>query len=303
MPDAASPAAGPAVIEMRGLSKHFGSVVAVDAIDLDVRAGEVFGFLGPNGAGKTTTLRLLLGLLRPTAGHARLFGHDAWKEPVESHRRLAYVPGEAMLWPNLTGRETLELLAHLHGGCDTAYRDELMERFHLDPDRKVRAYSTGNVQKVQLIAALMSRAELLLFDEPTRGLDPLRSAVFRECLSEAKERGQTVFLSSHILSEVEAVADRIGLIRDGALVEVASFPEMRHLAALRIEATYEGAPPHIADAPGVEEVEVDGRVVSCSVQGPPGPVLEVLAAARPLRLVSREPSLEELFMARYGDGR
>jgi ABC-2 type transport system ATP-binding protein len=302
MPDDSS-APPPPVIEMRGLCKRFGSIVAVDSLDLDVHAAEVFGFLGPNGAGKTTTLRLLLGLLRPSAGWARLFGHDAWDDPVQAHRRLAYVPGEAMLWPNLTGRETLELLAHLHGGCDEAYRDELIERFHLDPDRKVRAYSTGNVQKVQLIAALMSRAELLLFDEPTRGLDPLRSAVFRECLREAKERGQAIFLSSHILSEVEAVADRVGLIRDGALVEVASFDEMRHLAALRIEATYEGSPPRIEDVPGVEDIAVDDRVVTCSVHGPPGPVLQVLAAARPVRLVSREPSLEELFIARYGDGR
>jgi ABC-2 type transport system ATP-binding protein len=298
-----TPGASTPVIETRGLTKRFGSFVAVDAIDLDILPGEVFGFLGPNGAGKTTTLRLLLGLLRPSAGSARLFGHDAWSDPVASHGRLAYVPGEALLWPSLTGRETLELLAHLHGGCDAAYRDELIERFDLDPDRKVRAYSTGNVQKVQLIAALMSRAELLLFDEPTRGLDPLRSAVFRDCLGEAKQRGQTIFLSSHILSEVEAVADRVGLIREGALVEVATFADMRHLAALRIEATFDRTPPSLAGAPGVEDVESGERTVSCSVSGPPGPVLKLLASAGPIRLVSREPSLEELFMARYGDGR
>jgi ABC-2 type transport system ATP-binding protein len=262
----------------------------------------VFGFLGPNGAGKTTTIRLLLGLLRPTAGEARLFGHDAWSDPIASHARLAYVPGEAMLWPSLTGRETFELLAHLHGGCDEGYRDELIERFDLDPDRKVRALSTGNVQKVQLIAALMSRAELLIFDEPTRGLDPLRSATFRDCIGEAKERDQTVFLSSHILSEVEAVADRVGLIREGALVEVASFAELRHLSALRIEATFEGAPPNLEGVPGVEDLSADERTVTLSVHGPVGPVLEVLASAGPLRLVSREPSLEEIFMTRYGEG-
>jgi ABC-2 type transport system ATP-binding protein len=290
------------VIETRGLTKRFGSVVAVDSIDLEVPPGEVFGFLGPNGAGKTTTIRLLLGLLHPSAGSARLFGHDAWSDPISSHGRLAYVPGEAMLWPSLTGRETFELLAHLHGGCDEDYREELIERFDLDPDRKVRALSTGNVQKVQLIAALMSRAELLIFDEPTRGLDPLRSAMFRDCLGEAKERGQTVFLSSHILSEVEAVADRVGLIRDGALVEVASVAEMRHLSALRIEATFEGSPPSLKGLPGVEDVAEGERTVSCSVHGPVGPVLDALAAARPIRLVSREPSLEELFIARYGGG-
>jgi ABC-2 type transport system ATP-binding protein len=289
------------VIEARGLTKRFGPVLAVDSIDLEVPPGEVFGFLGPNGAGKTTTIRLLLGLLRPSAGAARLFGHDAWSDPISSHRRLAYVPGEAMLWPTLTGRETLELLAHLHGGCDETYREELIERFDLDPDRKVRALSTGNVQKVQLIAALMSRAELLIFDEPTRGLDPLRSAVFRDCLGEAKERGQTVFLSSHILSEVEAVADRVGLIREGALVEVASFAELRHLSALRIEASFDGPPPDLEGVAGVEDVTADERTVSLSVHGPVAPVLERLAAARPIRLVSREPSLEELFMARYGD--
>jgi ABC-2 type transport system ATP-binding protein len=288
------------VIETRGLTKRFGPVLALDSVDLEVQPGEVFGFLGPNGAGKTTTLRLLLGLLRPSAGSALVFGHDAWSDPIASHRRLAYVPGEAMLWPSLTGRETFELLAHLHGGCDEAYREELIERFDLDPDRKVRALSTGNVQKVQLVAALMSRAELLLFDEPTRGLDPLRSAVFRDCLAEAKERGQTIFLSSHILSEVEAVADRVGLIRDGALIEVASFAELRHLSALRIEASFDGPPPDLEGVAGVEDVTADERTVSVSVQGPVGPVLEKLAAAHPVRLVSREPSLEELFMARYG---
>jgi ABC-2 type transport system ATP-binding protein len=288
------------VIETRGLTKRFGPVVAVDSVDLEVPRGEVFGFLGPNGAGKTTTIRLLLGLLRPTAGEARLFGHDAWSDPIAAHARLAYVPGEAMLWPSLTGRETFELLAHLHGGCDEAYRDGLIERFDLDPDRKVRALSTGNVQKVQLIAALMSRAELLIFDEPTRGLDPLRSAVFRECVGEAKEREQTIFLSSHILSEVEAVADRVGLIRDGALVEVASFAELRHLSALRIEATFEGTPPSLEGVSGVADLTADDRTVSFSVHGSVAPALEVVAAARPLRLVSHEPSLEELFMARYG---
>jgi ABC-2 type transport system ATP-binding protein len=290
------------VIQTRGLTKRFGPVLAVDSIDLEIEPGQVFGFLGPNGAGKTTTIRLLLGLLRPSAGQARLFGHDGWSDPISSHGRLAYVPGEAMLWPTLTGRETFELLAHLHGGCDEAYREELVERFDLDPDRKVRALSTGNVQKVQLIAALMSRAELLIFDEPTRGLDPLRSAVFRDCLVEAKERGQTVFLSSHILSEVEAVADRVGLIRDGTLVEVASIAEMRHLSALRIEATFEGSPPSLEEIPGVEDVTERERAVSLSVRGPVGPVLDALAAAGPIRLISREPSLEELFMARYGGG-
>ena len=288
------------VIETRGLTKRFGAVAAVDALDLEVGAGEVFGFLGPNGAGKTTTIRLLLGLIRPSAGAVRLFGLDAWSEPVAAHRRVACVTADPPLWPQLTAHETLDLLANLHGGVDEAYRDELVERFDLDLDKRVRAFSTGNRQKVALIAAFMTRAELLIFDEPTSGLDPLRKVVFRECLAEAKARGQTIFLSSHLLIEVEASADRVGLLRHGRLVETGTLQELRHLSAVRVEATFAGPVPDLAGVPGVEGLEAADHKLSLHVHGEIGPILERIAAAKPLRVISREPSLEDVFLAHYG---
>ncbi len=211
---------GAPAIRTEKLSKRYGETVALAELDLEVGAGEVVGYLGPNGAGKTTTIRLLLGLIRPTTGHGEVFGIDCQRRPVEAHRRLAYVAGEANLWPSLTGAETLHLLGNVQGRVDPDYRDELVERFDLDPDKKVRAYSKGNRQKVILIAALMTRADLLVLDEPTSGLDPLMEQAFRHCVHEARERGQAVFLSSHILSEVEALCDRVGILRDGALVEM-----------------------------------------------------------------------------------
>jgi ABC-2 type transport system ATP-binding protein len=204
-------------LRTEGLTKRFGGVVALDHLDLEVARGEVVGYLGPNGAGKTTTIRLLLGLSRPTEGRAEIFGLDCERQPVETHRRVAFVAGEANLWPSLTGAETLALLGRVHGHVDEAYRDELIERFDLDPTKKVRAYSKGNHQKVILIAALMVRPDLLVLDEPTSGLDPLMEQAFRHCIGEARKRGQTVFLSSHIMSEVEALCDRVGILRDGKL--------------------------------------------------------------------------------------
>ncbi len=238
-----------------GLTKHYGDTVALDGVDLTVAEGEAYGFLGPNGAGKTTTIRLLLGLHRPTAGRAELFGIDCWNDPVAAHRRVAYVAGEPALWPSMTGAETLEFLASLRGGVDVAYRDELVQRFHLDVDKKIRALSKGNRQKVSLIAALASRADLLLLDEPTSGLDPLMEVVFRECVAEARERGQTVFLSSHILSEVEAICDRVGILRDGRLVDEGTLSDLRHLSAQTVEVTFAGAPPVLPDP-----ARRDGRV-------------------------------------------
>ena len=290
-----------AVIETNALTKRFGTTTAVDALDLEIPRGEVFGFLGPNGAGKTTTIRLLLGLNRPSSGAARIFGHDAWAAPVRTHRHLAVVPADPALWPQLTAHETFDLLGNLHGSFDAAYRDELIERFDLDPDKKMRAFSTGNRQKVALIAAFMTRPDVLIFDEPTSGLDPLRKVVFRECLVEAKDRGQTVFLSSHLLIEVEASADRVGLLRRGRLVEVGTFAELRHLSAVRIEATFEAEPPDLAGVPGVEGVHADGCHLTFHVHGSMAPVLAALAPARPIHLTSHEPSLEDLFLARYGD--
>jgi ABC-2 type transport system ATP-binding protein len=288
-------------IRTEGLTKRYGDVVALDHLDLEVGTGEVVGYLGPNGAGKTTTIRLLLGLSRPTEGRAEVFGLDCQRQPVDVHRRLAFVPGEANLWPALTGGETLALLGRVHGQVDEAYRDELVHRFDLDPTKKVRAYSKGNRQKVVLVAALMVRPDLLVLDEPTSGLDPLMEQAFRHCIGEARERGQTVFLSSHILSEVEALCDRVGILREGSLVEIGTLADMRHLSALSVEATFDGTIPDLSGVPGVSSVQTNGRVVRCQVRGPIQPLLRVLADAGVTELVSREPSLEELFLAQYGE--
>jgi ABC-2 type transport system ATP-binding protein len=282
------------------LTKRFGDVDALRDLNLEVAPGEVMGYLGPNGAGKTTTIRLILGMLRPTAGHAEIFGLDAQRDTVAAHRRVAYVPGEAALWPSLTGAETLHLLGRVHGRVDAAYRAELVERFRLDPSRKVRAYSKGNRQKVLLIAALMSRADLLILDEPTSGLDPLMEQEFRRCVHEAKPRGQAVFLSSHLLSEVEALCDRVAILRAGRLVETGTLAELRHLSALTVEATFDGSVPDLSRVPGVYGLEVVGKVVRCQVRGSVEPLLKVLAAAGVHELLSHEPSLEELFLAHYG---
>lgn len=290
----------PPAMRAEDLSKHYGAVRALGGLDLEVSQGEVLGFLGPNGAGKTTTIRLFLGLVRPTGGRAEIFGLDCQRQTVEAHRRLAYVAAETNLWPGLTGTETLHLLGRVQGQVDTAYRDELVARFDFDPSRKVRTYSEGNRQKLSLIAGLMTRAELLVLDEPTKGLDPLMEQVFRQCIGQAAGRGQTVFLSSHILSEVEALCDRVAILRQGALVETGSLAEMRHLAATSVEAIFTGAVPDLSGVPGVSSLEVAGHSLRCQVRGDMAPLLQVLAAAGVRQLVSREPSLEELFLAHYG---
>lgn len=289
-----------AAIRTVGLAKSFGTTVALHPLDLEVSEGEVLGYLGPNGAGKTTTIRCLLGMARASAGRAEIFGVDAQARPAEAHRRVAYVPGEANLWPGLTGKETLHLLSRVQGRVDERYQEELVERFKFDPSKRVRTYSKGNRQKVLLIAALSSRAELLMLDEPTTGLDPLMEQAFRECVDEARARGQAVFLSSHILSEVEALSDRVAIIRAGQLVEVGTLAEMRHLSALSVDATFDTEPPDLSRVPGVTAVEVDGNRVRCQVVGSVEPLLGVLAASGVHQLLSREPSLEELFLARYG---
>jgi ABC-2 type transport system ATP-binding protein len=288
------------VVTTSGLSKRYEKQFALKDLNLEVHQAEVLGYLGPNGAGKTTTIRLLLGLIAPTSGSATMFGLDVQHNAPEVHRHLAYVPGEANLWPSLTGQETLALLGRVHGHFDTTYRDELIGRFDFDPSKKVRAYSKGNRQKLSLIAALMTRADLLILDEPTSGLDPLMEQRFRECISEAKRRGQTVFLSSHILSEVEALCDRVAILRQGELLEIGTLADMRHLSALEVEATFEGAPPDLTGVPGVTGVEIDGPRLRCQVTGSMQPLLSALAGAQVRELLSSQPSLEELFLSHYG---
>ena len=294
------------VIDISGLRKRFGKFVALDGLDLTVASGEVHGLLGPNGAGKSTTLRILLGMLRSDGGTARLLGGDPWREATSLHRRLAYVPGDVNLWPNLSGGETIDLLGSLRGGLDKERRDALVERFDLDPTKKGRAYSKGNRQKVALVAALASDVELLIFDEPTSGLDPLMESVFSECVAEAKQqRGTTVLLSSHILSEVEQLCDRVSIIREGRTVDTGTLTELRHLSRTTINATLTRAPSGLDAISGVYDLTVDGDSLSCQVDSDAlEKVLRQLTDAGIKTLTSRPPTLEELFLRYYaGDAR
>jgi ABC-2 type transport system ATP-binding protein len=284
-----------------GLTKKYGSFAALSPLDLSVHTGEVLGYLGPNGAGKTTTIRLLLGLIKPTGGQAQIFGEDVQKDTVATHKKIAYIPGEASLWPELTGNETLHLLGRVHGSYDEAYRNLLIKRFEFDGNKKVRTYSKGNRQKINIIAACMTRAELLIMDEPTSGLDPLMEQAFRQTVHEAKQNGQTVFLSSHILEEVEALSDRVAILRAGKLVELGTLHEMRHLSACSVEATFAGKPPSVQGIPGVSNIVVRNNLLTCQVHGSIEPLLKVITLAHPKTLLSREPSLEELFLSLYGD--
>lgn len=285
-------------IKTEGLAKRFDRVMAVDGLDLEVRQGEIFGFLGPNGAGKTTTIRLLLNLVRPTAGKAWIMGVPV-DEVEKAHRHLGYVPGDVALWPQLTGAEILTYLGNLHGSVDHAFKDELIERLKLDPGKRARSYSKGNRQKVALVAALMTRPDVLFLDEPTAGLDPLMEAEFQSLAREAAERGQTVFLSSHILDEVEDLCDRVAILREGRLVEVATLSDLRGMSATIFDATFDGPVPDISGVPGVTSVDqIDGGL-RITVTGPPGPLLERLAATELVKLRSHESSLEEIFMTYY----
>jgi len=290
-------------IEVRALRKSFGRTRALDGLDLTVRTGEVHAYLGPTGAGKTTTIRILLGLLRADGGEARLLGGDPWHDAVPLHRRLAYVPGDVTLWPSLTGGEIIDLLGRLRGGLDDKRRQALIGRFELDPTKKARAYSRGNRQKVALIAALASDAELLLLDEPTAGLDPLMEAAFRECVNDERRDGRTILLSSHILSEAEALSDRVTIIRDGRAVETGTLAEMRHLTRNLVDAELAG-PVRLDGVPGVSDLEVQGNRVRCQVDHAAlNDVLARLTAAGVRSLTCRPPTLEELFLRHYSSER
>ena len=291
-------------IEVRALRKSFGQTRALDGLDLTVRTGEVHAFLGPNGAGKTTTIRILLGLLRKDGGEVSLLGGDPWRDAVRLHARLAYVPGDVTLWPALTGGEIIDLLARLRGRpsvIDPKRKDALIEQFALDPAKKARAYSKGNRQKVALIAALASDAELLLFDEPTAGLDPLMEAAFRDCVSAERRRGRTVLLSSHILAEAEALADRVTIIRAGRTVETGTLAELRHLTRTTVDAELDG-PVALDGVPGLHDVDLEGPRLRCEVDNTAlNEVLRRLTAAGVRTLTCRPPTLEELFLRQYSD--
>jgi len=287
-------------ISASGLMKSFGRTRALDGLDLTVHTGEVHGFLGPNGSGKTTTLRILLGLLRADGGTATLLGGNPWRDATSLHRRLAYVPGEVALWPNLTGGEVIDLLDRLRGGSNAQRRKELLERFDLDPTKKTRAYSKGNRQKVALVAALASDVELLLLDEPTAGLDPLMEAEFRACVEQERDRGRTVLLSSHILSEVEALCDRVSIIRDGRVVDSGTLSDLRHLTRTSITAELAGPPNGLSALPGVHDLDVQGDRVHLEVDSDKlDAVLASLTSTGVRSLTSQPPTLEELFLHHY----
>jgi polyether ionophore transport system ATP-binding protein len=290
-------------IEVRGLRKSFGQTRALDGLDLTVRTGEVHAFLGPNGAGKTTTIRILLGLLRKDGGEASLLGGDPWRDATALHARLAYVPGDVTLWPSLTGGEIIDLLSRLRGGIDSKRRQALIERFDLDPAKKARAYSKGNRQKVALVAALASDAELLILDEPTAGLDPLMEASFRDCVNDERQAGRTILLSSHILSEAEALSDRVTIIRDGQAAETGTLAEMRHLTRNFVDAEL-AAPVSLEGVAGVHDLDVQGAHVRCEVDHAAlNDVLSRLTSAGVRSLTCRPPTLEELFLRHYSSER
>lgn len=289
------------VLEFAGVVKRFGSFTALDGLDLTVHEGEVHGFLGPNGSGKTTTLRLALGMLRSNAGSLTVLGLDPWRDAAKIHRRVAYVPGDVSLWPNLTGGEVIDLLGRLQGGQDKARRDALLEVFDLDPTKKARSYSKGNRQKVALIAALATDAEFFLLDEPTSGLDPLKEEAFRECVRDLRSQGRTILLSSHILSEAEALSDRVSIIRDGRVVETGRLVDLRHLTRTSVTAEVSDMPRNVDQIPGVHDVVIQGSRISAQAE-PTGlaPLMEALTAAGLQSLTSQPPTLEELFLRHYG---
>lgn len=288
------------IIDINGLTKSFGSVRALDGLDLVVQPGEVAAFLGPNGAGKSTTIRVLLGLLRGDSGTVRLLGGDPWRDAVALHRRLAYVPGDVTLWPNLTGGEAIDVLSRLRGTVDRARRDELIERFQLDPRKKGRTYSKGNRQKVALVAALSADVELYILDEPTSGLDPLMEAVFAQCVQDLKDQGHTFLLSSHILAEVEKLCDTVTIVRDGATVQSGRLADLKHLRRSTIIVETQHDPSPVATMPGVHDFRLSDGAAQFALDGEQTePVMRTLAQLGIISIVSNPPSLEDMFMRFY----
>ncbi len=289
-------------VEVSGLTKTFGRVHALRGLDLAVPTGQVTGFLGPNGAGKTTTIRILLGLLKADGGRATVLGGDPWADAVQLHRSIAYVPGDVMLWPNLTGGEAIDILCRISGPLDPQRKQTMLERFELDPTKKARTYSKGNRQKVALVAALASDAQLLVLDEPTSGLDPIMEAAFTESIREVKAQGRSVLLSSHIFAEVEKLADRVAIIREGVTVESGTMKELRHLTRTSVTVVVDSGVDGLATLPGVHDLHQSDGHVSFAVDEAQLPsVLAAVAALHPRSLVANPPSLEELFLQHYGD--
>lgn len=293
-----------AIVQVNKVTKKFGSFTALDGIDLEVNQGEVYGFIGPNGAGKTTTIRILLGILKATSGTATIFGRDAWHDAVEIHKKIAYVPGDVSLWPNLTGGEVIDLFVKLRGGDNKSRREELIERFDLDPTKKCGTYSKGNRQKVALVAAFASDADLYILDEPTSGLDPLMELVFQECVQEVKAEGKSVLLSSHILSEVEKLCDRVSIIRQGKIIESGSLQELRHFTRTRVRVETAQAIPNLREVTGVHDVEeFEGGAAFQVDSDRLGEVIKYISNFEIIALESAPPTLEDLFMHHYqGEG-
>lgn len=288
------------IVKVSNLRKKYGKFTALDRINLEVNRGEIYGFIGPNGAGKTTTIRIMLGILKATGGKAEIFGLDAWKDAVEIHKKVAYVPGEVNLWPNLTGGETIDLFVKLRGSNNKSRRDELIERFDLDPSRKCRTYSKGNRQKVALIAAFASDADLYILDEPTSGLDPLMENVFQECVREAKQEGKSIFLSSHILSEVEKLCDKVSIIRQGKIIETGTLEELRHLTRTSIFVQTKETIPALNELKGVHDIEEKDNSIYFQVDTEElANVIKYISQFEILKLESAPPTLEDLFMRHY----
>lgn len=289
------------VLKIENLTKKFGKFTALDGVNIEVEKGEVYGFIGPNGAGKSTTIRVLLGILKATDGEVKIFGLDAWKDAVEIHKRIAYVPGDVNLWPNLTGGEVIDLFVKLRGGNNKNRRDELIQKFNLDPSKKCRTYSKGNRQKVALVAAFSSDADLYILDEPTSGLDPLMEIVFQECVMEAKREGKSIILSSHILSEVEKLCDKVGIIRQGKIIETGTLNELRHLTRTSLLVETKQPIPSLSEQEGVYEIEAKGTALTFQVDTEKmDSVISYISQFGVTRLESAPLTLEDLFMRYYG---